>query len=161
MAKPFPDYIPAAILQDYNEACAIAKLSPKASATLSRRCLQGMIRDFWGVTKPNLFEEIKALEGKTDPATWEAIDSVRKIGNIGAHMEKDINVIVDVDPEESEMLIWLIELLMKEWYVHRHERQQQMQKIVAAAKGKAAAKVAATVPAEADSARGGTLLTGE
>lgn len=45
-AKQFPDYIPQAIKQDYEEACAIVYLSPKASATLSRRCLQGMIRDF-------------------------------------------------------------------------------------------------------------------
>jgi len=41
-----------------------------------------------------------------DPLTWEAIDAVRKLGNIGAHMEKDINVIVDVDPEEAELFNW-------------------------------------------------------
>lgn len=44
--KHFPEYIPQTIRQDYEEACAIITLSPKASATLSRRCLQGMIRDF-------------------------------------------------------------------------------------------------------------------
>ncbi len=47
-AKNYPSYIPSPIMDDYREACAIADLSPKASATLSRRCLQGMIRDFWG-----------------------------------------------------------------------------------------------------------------
>ena len=41
-AKVFPSYIPRAILEDYEEACLIRDLSPKASATLSRRCLQGM-----------------------------------------------------------------------------------------------------------------------
>jgi hypothetical protein len=45
-AKEFPDYVPAAILDDYRQACRIASFSPKASATLARRCLQGMIRDF-------------------------------------------------------------------------------------------------------------------
>ena len=49
--KNFPDYIPAAILEDYREACLIRDLSPKASATLSRRCIQGMIRDFAGIAK--------------------------------------------------------------------------------------------------------------
>jgi hypothetical protein len=44
-AKTFPNYVPKVILDDYNEACLIRDLSPKASATLSRRCLQGMIRD--------------------------------------------------------------------------------------------------------------------
>jgi hypothetical protein len=37
-AKVFPDYVPAIIRTDYAEACAIRKLSPKASATLARRC---------------------------------------------------------------------------------------------------------------------------
>ena len=63
-ARQFPDYIPAAIRQDYEEACAIVALSPKASATLSRRCLQGMIHDFWGIEKKNLYEEISALKNQ-------------------------------------------------------------------------------------------------
>ena len=49
LAKQFPDYIPKAIRQDYEEAYSIVNLSPKASATLSRRCLQGMIREFWKI----------------------------------------------------------------------------------------------------------------
>src|SRR5699024_4958175 len=44
-AKQFPDYVPASILEDYQEAYDILRLSPKSSATLSRRCIQGMIRD--------------------------------------------------------------------------------------------------------------------
>ena len=50
-AKTLPDYIPQQIRNDYQEACSIRNLSPKASATLSRRCLQGMIRDFWEIKK--------------------------------------------------------------------------------------------------------------
>ena len=135
-AKPFPDYIPAPIIADYREACRIAALSPKASATLARRCLQGMIRDFWKISKARLKDEIDALEEKVDPQTWEAIDSVRSIGNIGAHMEADINVIVDVDPDEATLLIGLIETLLADWYIARHNRQQRMSKIKAAAEQK-------------------------
>ena len=40
------DYILEAILEDYKEACLIKDKSPKAAATLARRCLQGMIRIF-------------------------------------------------------------------------------------------------------------------
>lgn len=54
LAKQFPDYIPQQIRNDYEEACAIFNLSPKAYATLSRRTLQGMIRDFWGESKKSL-----------------------------------------------------------------------------------------------------------
>lgn len=128
-AQVFPSYIPAPLISDYLEACLIVDKSAKASATLSRRCLQGMIRDFWGVKKGRLVDEIDAIEEKVDADTWDAIDSLRKLGNIGAHMEKDINVIVDVDPGEAEMLIQLIETLFEEWYIRRHTRKQRMSKI--------------------------------
>jgi hypothetical protein len=133
-------------LDDYVEACAIRDLSPKASATLSRRCLQGIIRDFWKVSKPTLVQEIEAIKDKTDPLTWEAIDSVRKIGNISAHMEADINVIVDVDANEAQLLIELIETLIKDWYVVRHDREKRLKAIVAARDAKDAAKAAAKTP---------------
>ena len=51
-AKVFPDDVPKAIRDDYLEATLIRDLSPKASATLSRRCLQGIIRDFWKSRHP-------------------------------------------------------------------------------------------------------------
>src|SRR6185503_5507152 len=63
-AKVFPDYVPLPVRKDYEEACAIKKLSPKASATLARRCLQGMIRDFWGISKARLIDEINAIKEK-------------------------------------------------------------------------------------------------
>lgn len=136
--KIFPDYVPRAILCDYEEAALICNLSPKASATLSRRCLQGMIRDFWEVKPGRLVDEINAIEGKVDHGTWRAIDSIRSIGNIGAHMEKDINLIVEVEPEEAELLIELIEVLIKDWYVEREERNRRTSKIFALAEAKQA-----------------------
>ena len=63
-AKAFPEYIPKVIREDYEEACLIKEGSPKASATLSRRCLQGMIRDFWGLREKSLKNEIDALKGR-------------------------------------------------------------------------------------------------
>ncbi|ASS48715.1 MAG: hypothetical protein A3D31_06800 [Candidatus Fluviicola riflensis] len=139
-ARVFPDYIPEAIRFDYEEACIIKDLSPKASATLSRRCLQGMIRDFYGVKEKNLFLEIDAIKDKVDPLTWKSIDATRKIGNIGAHMEKDINLIVDVDSKEAALLINLIEVLIKDWYIHRHERELMLNQVIAVAEDKSVAK---------------------
>lgn len=135
-AKTFPSYIPAAILADYKEACLIRSLSPKASATLSRRCLQGILRDFWSVKPGRLAAEIEQIKDKVDPLTWDAIDSLRKLGNIGAHMEKDIDVIVEVDPEEAELLIGLVETLLRDWYITREERKARMSALVAAAANK-------------------------
>lgn len=55
-AQVWPEYVPAPIRSDYEEACAIRDPSPKASATLARRCLQGMIRDFHADTVKDLTE---------------------------------------------------------------------------------------------------------
>jgi len=142
--KVFPSYIPKPLLDDYREACLIVDKSPKASATLSRRCLQGMIRHFWDVKKDNLKQEIDAIHDKVDGTTWDAIDSLRKMGNIGAHMENDINLIVDVDPEESAFLIQLLETLFKDWYIAKHDREERMKKIKDAATAKDAAKKGGT-----------------
>lgn len=139
-ALSFPDYVPQAILNDYNEACLIRDTSPKASATLSRRCIQGIIRDFWKVKAGRLVDEIQQIKDKTDPLTWEAIESVRKVGNIGAHMEKDIDLIVDVDPNEAELLIGLIETLLRDWYLAREERKARLLKIKQVADQKDEAK---------------------
>lgn len=120
----FPTYIPQPIRDDYEEAHNILALSPKASATLARRCLQGMIRDFWNVTgKKNLKQEIDAIQNMVHPEQWKVIHAVRQLGNVGAHMEEEANLIVDIDPGEAEKLIKLIELLMHDWYIRRHEQQ--------------------------------------
>lgn len=128
-AKPFPSYIPKPLRDDYEEACSIRDLSPKSSATLCRRCLQGMVRDFQGIVKARLIDEIKALEDVVDAETWAAIDAVRSVGNIGAHMEMEVDVVVDVEPEEADKLIWLIETLFEDWYVARFERQKRMSEL--------------------------------
>jgi hypothetical protein len=152
-ARQLPDFIPLALRQDYEEACLIRDLSPKASATLSRRCLQGMIRDFCGISQPRLIDEIEALrtavaQGKAQhgvqPDTLDAIDHIRGIGSIGAHMERDINTIIDVDPDEAQALISLLELLFDEWYIARDVRAKRLAAIGVVAAAKKAAKGSAS-----------------
>ena len=53
------------------------------------------------------------------------------MGNIGAHMEGDVNKIVDIEPEEADKLIGLVEILFRECYVARHDREQRLAEIVA------------------------------
>jgi len=143
-AQTFPEYVPQSIRDDYNEACLIASLSPKASATLARRSLQGILRDFWTVKPGRLVDEIEQIKDKVDPLTWEVIEAVRKVGNIGAHMEKDVNVIVDVEPHEADLLIGLIEMLIRDWYIAREERKARLTSISQLAQQKDAAKQGGT-----------------
>lgn len=143
--KPQPDYIPDAIRKDYREACLILDLSPNASATLARRCLQGVLMDFAGVKKGLLAPQIRELrtmieEGSSPPGVTaqsvELIDHVREFGNIGAHMETPTGLIVDVDPDEAFLLIELIETLFRDWYVERHNREKRFTRMKEMAEGK-------------------------
>ena len=128
-ARRFPDFVPSAIRDDYCEACAIVKESPKASATLARRALQGIIRDSYSVKPGNLAGEIRQLEDQIDPDIFESIDVVRKVGNIGAHMEEDINIIVQVEEGEADLLIQLVETLIDDCYIARHKKQEKLDKL--------------------------------
>lgn len=144
-AKVFPDYVPQAIRDTYTEACLIRDLSAQASATLSRRCLQGMIRDFWLVKGlPTLKTETDSIKNNVEPDTWAAIEAVRSLGNIGAHMERDIDLIIEVDPGEAGLLIWLVERLIADWYIAREHRQTALRELAALKNAKDAAKRAAT-----------------
>lgn len=128
-ARPFPSYVPQPIREDYEEGCSIRDLSPKASATLARRALQGILRDFYHVKPGRLVDEISQLKATMEPELSTAIEGVRKVGNIGAHMEADINVIVDVDPEEAQVLLELVETMIEETYVRRAERQARLARV--------------------------------
>jgi hypothetical protein len=148
VAKPQPEYIPLPLREDYYEACLVRDKSPKSSATLARRCLQGMIRDFCGISKRRLIDEIielrKQVEQGSAPKgveaeTIEAIDAIRAVGNIGAHMESDISLIVDVDPGEAQALIELVEMLFEEWYVAKFVRDQKLARVKRIAAEKAEA----------------------
>jgi len=139
--RHFPDYVPEGIRADYEEAHLILERSPKASATLARRCLQGMIRDFWKIDgERSLYHEIDAIKDKVPAAQWAAIDAVRQVGNIGAHMERDVNLIVDVAPEEAGELLQLIELLIEKWYISRHDEEALYKRVTELSETKKAAK---------------------
>ena len=59
-------------------------------------------------------------------------------------MERDINVIVDVDPNEAAALIELIEMLIEEWYVTHHRREQHLNRVKQIGDSKDAARNASS-----------------
>jgi hypothetical protein len=124
--RRLPPVVPEAIALEFSQASRILEISEPAAATLARRCLQALIRDFWNVKKGFLSDELNAIRGQIDPEVWEAIETVRDTGNIGKHFEKGANLVVDADPNEPAVLLRLIEYLVEEWYLARHRRQQRL-----------------------------------
>src|ERR1051326_1783184 len=90
LRPPCPTAVPAALADDYNEACLVLPESPKASAALSRRCLQHLLREAAKVKPGNLANEIQEVieSGKLPTYLAESIDAVRHTGNFGAHPMK-------------------------------------------------------------------------
>jgi hypothetical protein len=128
-AKSFSVPPPAAVLEDYREACLALEFSPKSAAALARRCLSGMIRDFWQVQPGSLGDEFRQIKGGVDPLTWETIESVKKVGMIGARMDGEGAEILETEPGEAKLLIGLIETLVQDWYVARQERRKRLDAI--------------------------------
>lgn len=120
---PCPPQVPKDIAEDYAEACLTLTDSPKASAALSRRCLQNILRDpnTANAQQHNLADQIEhVLNSKTLP-TYIAndIDAIRNIGNFAAHPMKSqaTGTILSVEPGEAEWNLNVIEALCDFYYV--------------------------------------------
>jgi hypothetical protein len=107
-----PAEVPPEFSSDYREAAAVLTLSPKASAALSRRCLQHLLREKAGVKRNDLAKEIDAvIASNTLPSHLAtAIDAIRNIGNFAAHPIKGTasGEIVEVEAGEAE---WTLDVL--------------------------------------------------
>ncbi len=116
-----PAEVNATFADDYNEAAEILKISPKASAALSRRCLQNVLREKAGVKRGDLAKEIQEVidSGKLPSYIAEGIDAVRNIGNYAAHPLKSQSTgeIIDVEPGEAEWSLEILELLFDFYFV--------------------------------------------
>ncbi len=103
------------------EATLILPDSPKASAALSRRCLQSLIRNEAQIENQRLSDQIQGLLDSARLPSWlsENVDAIRNVGNLGAHETKDLHTgeIVDVEPEEAEWLLEVLEGLFDFYFV--------------------------------------------
>ncbi len=120
--SPLSPEVTGSIAEDYNEACLVLADSPKASAALSRRCLQTLLREKAGITHENLSVAIQeVLDSKAIPIHLaKSIDAVRNIGNFAAHPNKSTSSgeIVDVEPGEAEWTLDVVESLI-DFYIEQ------------------------------------------
>lgn len=136
-----PSEVPLEFRKDYEEACGVLSLSPRASAALSRRCLQHILREKAGVKASTLAREIAEARRAGLPVhIADVLDEVRVVGNFAAHPEKDKRTeeIVPVEPAEAEHNLIVIEALFEHFFVQpantRKRREALNQKLVAAGK---------------------------
>lgn len=113
--------VPKEFAIDYSEACLVLADSPKASAALSRRCLQHVIREKLKIKRKDLFQEIQeVIDGGLLPTdVLDSIDSIRNVGNFAAHPIKSQSSgeIVEVEPHEAEWNLDVLEMLFDYLFV--------------------------------------------
>ena len=118
---PVPIQVPNEFAEDYREACLVLADSPKASAALSRRSLQHLIRERVGIRGKTLADEIQQIiDGGTLPSFLvDSVDGVRNIGNFAAHPIKSQSTgeIVPVEPGEAEWNLDTMEALYDFFFV--------------------------------------------
>lgn len=129
--NPVPDEVPSDVASDYKESAMVLHLSAKASAALSRRCLQSILREA-GYTQRDLSQQIDAVLAEQDtrkalPTGVHAIvDAVRNFGNFSAHRITDQTTlqIIDVEPHEAEFCLDVLDSLFDHYYVRPKQAQR-------------------------------------
>jgi hypothetical protein len=130
---------------DFIEAAAVLPISAKASAAISRRLLQMILKDLGGATKRDLFDQIEELMPKL-PGHLQDLHAIRNIGNFAAHPSKNTNTgeIVGVEPGEAEWLLDILERMCDFYFVQPEVRRKQI--VALNAKLKAAGKPELPIP---------------
>jgi hypothetical protein len=112
-ARPLPAEVPEPFASDFREACLVLADSPKASAALSRRCLQNLLRDVAKTQGESLAVQIdEVLRGSLPTRMRDLIGRVRASGNFATYPIKSIPAgeVVEVEPGEAETLLDILEV---------------------------------------------------
>jgi len=127
--SPLPAAVHPIFAEDYKEACVTLADSAKASAALSRRCLQKLLRDHVGVKHSDLAKEIQEVldSNKLPSDLANALDAVRVVGNFAAHPIKSTNTgeIIEVEPLEAEWQLDTLEALFDFYFVRTEELKKR------------------------------------
>lgn len=105
-----PPEVPEHIKNDYREAADILQISPKASAALSRRCLQTVLTEAGKAKSKDLSKQIDEVLPSLPTHLAKSVDAIRAVGNFAAHpiKSKSSGEIVEVEPGEAE---WNLDVL--------------------------------------------------
>jgi hypothetical protein len=113
--------IPEAYASLYNESALILIDSPRASAMLSRRCMQQLLREEVKVPDlRNLYREIEwTLEhGGLPSYVNDVLHEPRILGNLGAHPTKDPEGdYIEVLPGEADWMLDVLETMFDYLFV--------------------------------------------
>ena len=129
-----PSEVPEKYASDFREAVLVLDLSPMASAALSRRILQHILRDEFDISgQPNLAEEIKVFISECGAPSHltRDVDAIKTVGNFAAHPTKYTSTgeVVAVEPGEADWLISVLNSLFDHTFVQPRKSQERLDRL--------------------------------
>jgi hypothetical protein len=133
---PVPLDVPSDIAADYNEAALVLPLSAKASAALSRRCLQSILRGA-GYIQKDLSQQIDAALAEADTSKalptgiHMIVDAIRNFGNFSAHKITDQTTlqVIDVQSHEAEYCLDVLDSLFDHYYTRPAQAKRMKEEL--------------------------------
>ena len=128
---PAPSEVPSHIAKDYDESALVLPFSSKASAALSRRCLQTVLREAGKATSKDLTKQIDEVLKNLPSFIADNLDAVRHIGNFAAHEQKSKTTgeILDVEDGEAEWNLEVLDSLFDFYYVKPEQEKKKRAKL--------------------------------
>lgn len=111
--------VPTKYADRYQKAVEINPIFPEASATVSRKCLEMILEDYFHAKKRNLIDKIDEVRNQLPSDLYDNLHRLREIGNFGAHPKKNSNTseLIEVEQGEADYCLWLLNELFEECYI--------------------------------------------
>ena len=125
--RPCPPHVPKELKKDFEEAVCVLSLSPQASAALTRRSLQQVLREYGKTKSKDLYDQIQEIiDANQLPASLaDQLNAVRVIGNFAAHPLKSQSsgLILPVEDHEAEWNLDVLESVFDHYFVKPAQAQ--------------------------------------
>jgi len=124
--------IPEKYQKMFLESASILENSPDASAAISRKCLQELLKDYEKTNSDTLYLQIEEVVKKTnlDPSLSNLLHLLRKTGNAGVHLKLKISgQILEVDKKDAESSLKILFQLFNFYIVDVNEREKMFNEL--------------------------------
>jgi len=124
--------IPLKYQKMFREASCILEDSPAASAAISRKCLQELLKDYEKTSSDTLHFQIEEVLKKThlDPSLSNLLYLLKNTGNAGAHLKLKITgQILEVDKKDAESSLKIVFQLFNFYIIDVKEREKMFEEL--------------------------------
>ena len=129
--EPLSNLIPKEYSELYNESSAVLNHSPRASAALSRTCLELLLTKYGKAKQKNLFDKIEHVINLNtlSSETNDLLNVIRKMGNVAVHskISEHPGEIIKVEFEDAEWCLDILDLLFDNFIIKSDKNKKKLE----------------------------------